>query len=267
MKKDDQRQLDDNFIEQKIAEAFGYTEDQLSEELDRFMEEAEKCQEEIPDAPKGEFQRILDRAKAEMKGQRKSGHRVRRLIKVMAAAAIIGTMVLGGGIWVGARRIREYEGRKRFNVENMVTINNNQANTTMSEDIELDEAYAQIEDELNIQTLELSYLPEKMRFYEITIQEGKGIMKFFDGKTVLFFYQGLNDYTSSLSYASDMVEFKKIYNSFLDQEISIYGQELDGGDIELSSRFVKDNNYYFLHGVVDIEKFEQIVYGIKLYKK
>ena len=45
MKNNDKRQLDNNFIEQKVAEAFGYSDEQLAEELDRLMEEAEKSQD------------------------------------------------------------------------------------------------------------------------------------------------------------------------------------------------------------------------------
>ena len=35
MKNNDKRQLDNNFIEQKVAEAFGYSDEQLAEELRR----------------------------------------------------------------------------------------------------------------------------------------------------------------------------------------------------------------------------------------
>lgn len=264
MKKDDQRQLDDNFIEQKIAEAFGYTEDQLSEELDRFMEEAEKCQEEIPDAPEGEFQRILDRAKAEMKGQRKSGHRVRRLIKVMAAAAIIGTMVFGGGIWVGARRTKEYYTTGRSDIGGLTVLDNSLDNLILSNDEKIQKAYAQIK-ELNIQVLELSYVPDKLSFCGVTILNDKAIMEFTGEETDILFYQSVNNNTSSFGYITDMEEAEKIYNSFLDKEIPIYKQRMENGKNEYRVLIVEENSYYILEGAMEEKEFEQIVCGLKIY--
>ena len=61
MKKNDKRQLDDNFIEQKIADAFGYTDEKLAAELDRFMAEAASERgQRPPEAPEEEFRKILD---------------------------------------------------------------------------------------------------------------------------------------------------------------------------------------------------------------
>ena len=99
MKKNDQRQLEDNFIERRIAEAFGYTEDQLADQLDRFMEEAEKNGQNLPKAPADEFQEIWKKAEQESSGRYKRKG-AKRLAKVMVAVAVLGTMVLGGSMWV-----------------------------------------------------------------------------------------------------------------------------------------------------------------------
>lgn len=266
MKKNDKRQLDDNFIEQKIADAFGYTDEKLAAELDKFMEEAagERGQRP-PEAPEEEFRKILDIVEREKDSQKKNGLRVRRLVKVMAAVAVLGSMVLGGGMWVGARKTRVYEERGHSVLENVVIFNNNWDNQIISEDLDVEKAYAQIEKELDMQVMELSYLPAEMSFYQLVIQDGKSVMSFFYEDDALLFYQGLNDNTSSLSYVSDMEEFEKVYNPFLEKEICIYKRNLEDGDTEFSIRVVEDRNYYILEGIIDKTEFENIVYGIKLY--
>ena len=40
MERKSQKQLEDNFIDQKLAEAFGYQDEQLAEELDAVAAEA-----------------------------------------------------------------------------------------------------------------------------------------------------------------------------------------------------------------------------------
>lgn len=264
MKKNDQRQLEDNFIERRIAEAFGYTEDQLADQLDRFMEEAEKNGQNLPKAPADEFQEIWKKAEQESSGRYKRKG-AKRLAKVMVAVAVLGTMVLGGSMWVGARKTREYEVNRRSDIENAIVFNNNQDNLMVVEKSELQMVYEQIEEKLNIQILELSYLPEDMLFNELIIRENKCIMKFFNEDDILFFYQGLNNFTSSLSYNCDREESDKVYNTFIDKEIPIFKQELQNGDVEFSIQIVEGNKYYILEGIMDEKEFEQVVYGLKFF--
>lgn len=265
MKKNDQRQLEDNFIERRIAEAFGYTEDQLADQLDRFMEEAEKNGQNLPKAPADEFQEIWKKAEQESSGRYKRKG-AKRLAKVMVAVAVLGTMVLGGSMWVGARKTREYEGKEHPQMSNVVVFDNNQDNLLVKE-LDIKDAYDQITKELDIQVLELSYLPKEMLFHQVVIKERKSVISFFCGQDALLFYQGLNEYTSSLSYGSDMKAYKSVYNPFLDREIMIYKREMEDNTIEFSIRIVEDTNFYILEGIIDEAEFEQIVCGIRIYEK
>lgn len=264
MKKNDQRQLEDNFIERRIAEAFGYTEDQLADQLDRFMEEAEKNGQNLPKAPADEFQEIWKKAEQESSGRYKRKG-AKRLAKVMVAVAVLGTMVLGGSMWVGARKTREYEVNRRSDIENAIVFNNNQDNQIISAEFEVEKAYKQIKQELEMQVMELSYLPEEISFHRLVIKEEKSILSFFYEKHALLFYQGINDNTSSLSYVSDTEVFKSVYNSFIDRNIPIYKQELENGNIEFSVRIVEDNCFYILEGAIEEKEFDQIVCGLKFY--
>lgn len=265
MKENDKRQSDNNFIEQKVAEAFGYSDEQLSKELDRFKEEAEKSDHKALEAPDGEFQRIWNRVERERDESRRKSGRVRKLVKVMAVAAILGIMVLGGGMWVGAKRHYVQEVREREDLENVIAINNSPDNL-IEDDIPKDKlAYKRIADELNIKVLELSYLPDGMVLHEIEIIKEMARLEFSYENNWLYFYQGIGDKPTSLSYASDMREYQSVYNPFLDKTFSIYGKELENGNVEYSTRIVEGDHFYILEGIIDIEEFVNITHEIKVY--
>ncbi len=271
VKNKNQWQLDDNFIEKKLAESFGYENEQLVQELDHFKEQiSTEYLSGRSRAPEGEFQRILnrlDQGNNTVKGHK--GIRLKKVAKFVVATAVMGTMVLGSGIWVGARRIKEYQIRERSDLENVVVFNNDPDNVIISEDKEsaMEKAYAEIEEELGIQVLKLSYLPEGLSFDKVVITERKGIIILSGDKGDLFFYQGLNDNTSSLSYSSKAEEFQQVYNIFLEKEILICKEKLENNNIEFSAQIVKDNKYYLLHGTLNIEEFKKIICGIKFYRE
>ncbi len=265
MKNNDKRQLDNNFIEQKVAEAFGYSDEQLAEELDRLMEEAEKSQDKALEAPEGEFERIWSRVERGHDKSRNKGSRVKRLVKVMGVAAALGMMLFGGSMWVGAKRYYVNEVREREDLENVIAINNSPDNLNSDEASKEKIAYEQIKEELNIEVLELSYLPDDMTLIRLKMFKTKGRLEFVRESEWLFFYQGLNEKPSSLSYASDMDVFKYIYNPFLAKDIPVYQKQLENGDIEFSVRIITGNSYYIMEGIIDFEDFTQIVCGIKPY--
>ena len=264
MKNKEKRQLDNNFIERQ--KAFGYSDEQLASELDRFMEEAEKSDDKALEAPEGEFERIWNRLEREHDEERHKGIRVKKMAMVMAVAAVLGTVLFGGSIWVGAKRHYVYEVREREDLENVIAINNSPDNVISDDVSEERKAYEQIKEELNIKVFELSYLPEEMKFKELKLFKKKCKMEFLQTPKWLYFYQGFSDKPASLSYASDMKIYKYVYNSFLDIEIPVYKKELENGKVEYSVRIIEGNYYYIVEGVIDIEEFVQVVYGIKSYE-
>ena len=270
VKNKNQWQLDDNFIEKKLAESFGYENEQGVQELDHFKEQiSTEYLSGRSRAPEGEFQRILnrlDQGNNTVKGHKEI--RLKKVAKFVVATAVMGTMVLGSGMWVGARRIKEYQIRERSDLENVVVFGNDSDNVIISEDDEsaIEKAYAQIEKELGIEVLELSYLPEDILFDRLIIKKRKGLIIFSNESKKVFFYQGLNDNTSSFSFSSNIEKCKQVYNIYLNKKIEIYKEELENGSIDFSAQIVEGNKYYLLHGVIDIEEFDQIVCGIKLYR-
>ena len=267
MKNNDKRQLDNNFIEQKVAEAFGYSDEQLAEELDRLMEEAEKSQDKALEAPEGEFERIWSRVERGHDKSRNKGSRVKRLVKVMGVAAALGMMLFGGSMWVGAKRYYVNEVREREDLENVIAINNSPDNMISDDASKEKRAYEQIREELNIEVLELSYLPKDMQFYNIEITKKKARMDYSKEQDTLFFYQGVNDKPGSLSCASDMRADSVVYNAFLDKELSIYENKLEDSLVEYSTRWVMGNRFYILYGIMDVEEFKKVIRGIRKFEE
>jgi hypothetical protein len=186
---------------------------------------------------------------------------------MLAAAAVLGAMVIGGSMWVGAKRYYTYEMREEADLDNVIVFDNNEGNLIIDSRSEERRAYERLEEELNINALELSYLPEKMTFYRFSSGKRRGLLEFVIEDDTLFFYQGINDRPSSLSYVSDMKEFDKVYNEYLGQEISIYQRALKDGAVEVSAWIMNGNQYYFMYGIIDEESFKEIVCGIKPYRK
>ncbi|MCI8661950.1 MAG: hypothetical protein HFG69_01570 [Hungatella sp.] len=262
MKSRKQKELDRNFIDEKLAEAFGYGDEQLEGELDRALEAAK---EDRHRAPEGELQRIMDRLDYDSEGvSKRKAVRIRRLVKYLVAAAVLGAMVIGGGMWVGAKRYYVQETRGQ---SNMMIINNEPDNVNLDNTFEKNKVYTQIEDELGIEAMELSYLPDKLLICGLTITEKKSVIEFSDGANNLFLYQGQNRKPRSLGYASDAQEFEKVYNLYFDEEFPIYRESLENGETEFGVWIIRDDVYYILYGVIDIEEFKQIVYGIRPYRK
>ncbi len=266
MKNKEKRQLDNNFIEQQIAKAFGYSDEQLASELDRFMEEAEKSDDKALEAPEGEFERIWNRLEREHDEKRHKGIRVKKMAMVMAVAAVLGTVLFGGSMWVGAKRHYVYEVREREDLENVIAINNSPDNVISDDVFEERKAYEQIKEELNIKVFELSYLPEGMYLDQSKMFKNKARLEFMYKQDWLYFYQGKGDKPTSLSYASDTKIYRSVYNSFLDKEIPIYRRELKDGNVEFSSWIIIEDFYYIAEGIIDIEEFVQVVCGIRPYE-
>ncbi len=262
MKSRKQKELDRNFIDEKLAEAFGYGDEQLEGELDRALEAAK---EDRHRAPEGELQRIMDRLDYDSEGvSKRKAVRIRRLVKYLVAAAVLGAMVIGGGMWVGAKRYYVQEVRTR---DNLMVINTDPNSVNLDKIFEKNKIYTQIENDLGIEVMELSYLPDDMLICSVSITEKKSVIELSDGANNLFLYQGQNRKPRSLGYASDAQEYQKAYNLYFDEEFPIYRERLENGEIEFGVWIVRDDVYYILYGVIDIEEFKQIVYGIRPYRK
>lgn len=267
MRKESQRYLENDPVDQKLAKLYNRTDQQRAEELDAAKASVSK--DDLPNPPEGELQEIMDRIEKEYYADPSQHKRtnVRKMVKMLAAAAVLGTMVIGGSMWVGAKRYYTYDSQGRNDRENVIAFDNSPDNLVMNGKDEERKAYEEIEKELNIKVLELSYLPDKIIFSENEIKRRKGLIKFVAESDKLYFYQGVNDKPSSLGFVSDMKESRKVYNQYLNLEIPIYQQDLADGRKEYSMIIKDDNAYYILEGVIEEDEFVKIVCGIKFFEK
>ncbi len=128
MRRESQEYLENNPIDQKVAESFNRTDQQRAKELEAIK--ASISQANLPKAPVGELQKIMDRVEEELdaKPSHHKKNNVRKMVKMLAAAAVLGAMVIGGSMWVGAKRYYVNDSRERVDLDNVVVFNNSENN-------------------------------------------------------------------------------------------------------------------------------------------
>ena len=105
-------QKEDKLIQQKLQEAFGYTDEQLAAQLDQAAAEYAAHPELNLTPPKGEFEKILAMAaQDETQDKKEDVHKVIRLKKVMKPmilVATVGAILLGTGMMASGRRYYKF---------------------------------------------------------------------------------------------------------------------------------------------------------------
>lgn len=119
-------QEEDKLIQQKLQEAFGYTDEQLAAQLDQAAAEYAAHPELNFTPPKGEFEKILAMAAQdetqETQDKKEDGHKVIRLKKVMKPmilVATVGAILLGTGMMASGRRYYKYWVRPQYKKVNV----------------------------------------------------------------------------------------------------------------------------------------------------
>lgn len=251
---------DDNFITHKLEEAFGYSDQQLVEEFDRAATLYAQSPDPRLKPPEGEFQKIMERVEKEKKAERKV-IRLKKVLRPMLVAALLGGAVLGSGIGVNGLEGMDYGFRER---EEGDVIFNNMGHTEEISDIE--QVYKDIEETIGISAIELSYMPEKMAFEEVLFNELRAKIKFVYEGNYFYFHQALWNLDESANYRSDRKLYKEVYNRYLDINIPIYKNELEGEKPEFGAQFICGDAYYYCYGIIEEKEFIKIVKHIKYYE-
>ncbi len=257
-------QEEDKLIQQKLQEAFGYTDEQLAAQLDQAAAEYAAHPELNFTPPKGEFEKILAMAAQdetqETQDKKEDGHKVIRLKKVMKPmilVATVGAILLGTGMMASGRRYYRFWGENRGKGE--IVFNNVDA---ISEADSLEKAYKEIESQTGIKAVEMFYVPEELNFVDLTIDRGTACISLEYNKKVIYFYQVLKENANSIGYSSDRMLYKELFNRYLQKNIKIYKKIIDDKDIEFSAQYMNDNAFYYLVGIVEKQEFEKIVQNL-----
>ena len=173
----------------------------------------------------------------------------KKRMKILLVAVAAGIAVLGGTMVASGKREYNYGIYPIVGKQNLVMKNNAVLDTADN----LEAAYQRIEDELGIPVLELGHIPDGMEFKQLTIEDNNAIIRFqYKGKSI---YLREEKYLSSKeifrSKLSDRKEFKKLYNKWIDEDIVIERNILQDGLVEYSAYIDRENEAYYLSGIVD----------------
>lgn len=261
MRKEDLNQTDDIFITQKLEEAFGYSDEQLLEEFERAAAQAAEHPDPRLTPPEGEFQKIMARVEEDKKAEKKV-LRLKKMMKPLLVAAVLGTVVLGTGIGVSGKREFEYWVREKDGGEEVVF--NNAESIEKCNNIE--EAYKKIEEDLGIQVVEFLYLPDGTVFNSLSLDKNRARVELLYDNHYIHYCLVLKGVENSEGYISDRESYKEVYNRYLDMDILMYKNKLSSGEVEYGAQWVDGKAYYTIEGIVDEEEFTNILEKLNYYE-
>lgn len=259
-----------------VRQAFGIDEDRLLRDF--LLAQTEIGDDQIPPESEDGFARLLGKLKersiqpkylknsaetefasGSLVSAGRRPRRLKRMVRVAAVAAVLMTMVFGMSITARARKWYAYNVRER-EVAGADIIYNKA--TALTQDDSLEKAYQQIQDELGIETLRLTYLPKGMLFKKLNIGKNSVTMVFeYNGKNVYIVQrQGLDG--SSYNVNSDRKQYSIVYNSLCEREIPIQINSLVDGEKEFQVQIIAQDNCYLIEGVMEYPEFEQIIEGV-----
>ncbi len=227
-------------IEKLIKESFGVDDETLLHDFLRAQIEVKDSQ--IPLEPENGFQMLLE--KIESRGLKaceadryedtaaceepKSRRRLKPVLKVALAAAVIAVMMMAMGISAGARRSYSYTVRQRDSVRNDILLNNVEA--LQVEDL-LNQAYDEIWKKTGINVLKLAYVPLEMKYVKTEIGENSATIYFdYNGKRVNIIQQ-ICENGNTVNIISDRKGEENVYNAWLKKNITIEEGKTATGEI------------------------------------
>lgn len=253
-------QEEDKLIQQKLQEAFGYTDEQLAAQLDHAAAEYAAHPELNLNPPKWEFEKILAMAAQDDKNEKEDTHKVirlKRVMKPMILVAAVGAILLGTGMMASGRRY--YKFWERDAGKGQIIFNNVDA---ISEADSLELAYKEIEEQTGIKVPQLFYVPKELEYKRVVIKDGMSCIDFDYEDGSLYYQQMSKGKANSVGYNSDREPYKTIYNRFLNQDIEIYKNILETGETEISAQYVIEDTFYYLVGIIDEDVMEKLVKNI-----
>ena len=129
-----------------------------------------------------------------------------------------------------------------------------------------EEAYALIEEKLNIKPMKLSYMPTDMRFIDVQTGEGFVHMKFTCEDKSIYFIQSKYDKSVSYNYKSDSTIEEEIgvYNKWLRMDLDIKKEIHLDNRVTYETSIITNGASYRLIGMVEEEEFQKMVEGLSL---
>lgn len=221
------------------------------------------------EAPPGEFEKIM----AEMNARgikpairrelavRKYFKQAGRYMQRPAFVALLVVLILGGtSAGVSAKKAYDYRIKVREAGKSNIVWNNDQYVISPKDDLTL--IYDEISEQLEIKPLKLMYIPFGMEYESAKIENGLVTIKFKYGENDFWFIMAKQYIATSSNLVSDRAVYQKIYNEWLEKDISIERNKLEKGIYEFSSEVTVEGTYYYLSGIISEDEFVNIIINL-----
>ncbi len=269
-----------NSMDDEIKAAYGFSDEQLIREMDDAMAHPDTSPE--LQAPENEFRLIMEKVEEMMKrAERKETPRIsgvasftgtfpsvrrgrKKIARVLLVAAILGAIGVGGVVSIGRGRIhyREVSGS---GTDAGVAWNNVEMTGRTNSNIE--GAYRQIGEKLQIPVVGLKYVPYGMKFTDIAFIEQGAILSF-DYNGHIVHLSELSSFSENANmHGSDRVKYDEEYHRILGQTILLCRNELSENKTEFGAEITTDEAYYYFSGVMEEDEFKKVVEGLYFYQK
>lgn len=275
----DTEKNEDQKISRCLQEAFGYTDEQLLKQLDqanetlkdvtfdgaedRIMKKimARKAElEKETSAPEPETERNITLVKAEPE-DRKDKKIVRfgkkKVLATVALVAVIAGML--GGTAVGKKN---YFFRRLNNSEPILRMDTAK---NKSQNSELEQAYVDIESQLNMPVLKLGYIPGELKFKNYSIYHDEAQIEFEYEENIVSFFQMKKGKGVSAHYESDRTQINIIHNTWLDKNIEYSDNHIDEKNTEYEAVVVIDNMLYYISGIMPEHEYIKMLKALSFY--
>lgn len=221
---------------------------------------------DLPPAPPGEFNSIM--AEMERRGiktkisrQANGRDRIRRVRRALQKPAVVGLLVViilcATSAGVAAKKSYNYRLREREAGKSNIVLNNDQYVLTDEDDLE--GAYAQIEKSVGIKPLKMKSKPFDMKFVSLGIESDSAIIKFEYIDKYFYFIQAKSPIATSRGMVSDRRETSPVYNIYVDKIFDVEKNVLSDKDVEYSVNIELGGAYYYLSGVIPEDNFIEII--------
>ena len=252
----------DKSIDCLIHGADGFSDEELLKEFEAVKRMTVPLP--IPDPPPDEFEKIwarIQEERAESKDSTESKEPEHpKVIKPrfgwrrLAAIGLIACLVAGSGCMVAMGTKSYFYREKKLGEKNVLVNDANKMNINGE-----DEAYQLIEKNLEFRPLKLGYIPEKMEFLDMVIEDGYASLRFSYNGEWVYLIESKFDKKVSYDYNSDMKKSCTVHNKWLSQDLDVQTETLESGEIRYETEVIADGICYRFFGVLEETEFIQIV--------
>ena len=247
---------DYSYVDQVVRSLYGCSDEQLLKELEEAEQNPPPVDFEIyPD----EFDRIWEDIQEERReNQEKKTGKVRRFTwkRAVAIAAAACLMVGSTCLVAWGTKTYFYRERSRGGVKGDIVFNNDMVVESVAN---VEEAYAVIQNKLEIEPLKPEYIPADLRFARLKVGNGNAVIEFNCASTKFYLIYKKDTKEGSINYQSDGTIYEKISNKWIGQDIMVRKEEYEPNEIRFEANIVRDGNICICLGNIKEEEFKKII--------